>query len=57
MHLMKEIGQELKNFYSRALATDSNFAGAYNQLSMSYLNQGMYDQAKKICLEWYKKIG
>jgi tetratricopeptide (TPR) repeat protein len=41
--------------YSQALAIDSNFAGAYTQLSMSYLNLGMYDQAKELCLERYKK--
>jgi len=44
-----------EKLYSQALAIDSNFAGAYNQLSMSYLNQGKYDKAKKICLEWYKR--
>jgi len=45
-----------EKLYSQALAIDSNFAGAYNQLSMSYLNQGKYEKAKKICLEWYKRL-
>jgi tetratricopeptide (TPR) repeat protein len=46
-----------EKFYSRALSIDSNFTGAYTQLAFSYLNQGKYDQAKKICLELLKRSG
>jgi tetratricopeptide (TPR) repeat protein/TolB-like protein len=42
-----------EKLYSQALAIDSNFAGAYTQLIQSYLNQGKYDQAKKLSLERY----
>ena len=33
--------------YSQAIDNDSNFAYAYTMISMAYLNQGFYDQAKK----------
>jgi tetratricopeptide (TPR) repeat protein len=46
-----------EKLYSQALAIDSNFAGAYIQLTMSNLNLDKYDQAKKICLELCKKSG
>ena len=46
-----------EKLYSQALAIDSNFAGAYTQLTMSFLNLGKYDQAKKLILEQYKRSG
>ena len=43
------------NFYSQAVAIDSNFTFAALMLSYSYLNSGMYDDAKKWCLMLYNK--
>ena len=41
--------------FSDAVKTDSNFVYAYIWLSMSYANQGLYDQAKKWCLKAHDK--
>jgi tetratricopeptide (TPR) repeat protein len=41
--------------YSQAIEADSNFASAYIMLSMSYLNLGIYDQAKKWAYKIYQK--
>jgi len=38
------------NFYSQAVAIDSNFTFAALMLTYSYVNRGMYDDAKKWCL-------
>jgi tetratricopeptide (TPR) repeat protein len=43
------------NFYSQAITIDSNFTFATLMLSFAYLNQGMYDQAKKWCLKIYER--
>ena len=43
------------NFYSQAITIDSNFAFATLMLSYAYLNQEMYDQAKKWCLKVYER--
>jgi len=43
------------NFYSQAVSLDSNFTFATLMLSFAYLNQGMYDQAKKWCLKVYER--
>ena len=43
------------NFYSQAITIDSNFTFATLMLSFAYLNQEMYDQAKKWCLKVYEK--
>jgi tetratricopeptide (TPR) repeat protein len=40
---------------SEALRIDSNFVFATILLANSYLNQGMYDQAKKWCLKFYRE--
>jgi len=39
------------DFYSQSITIDSNFTFAALMLSFSYLNQEMYDQAKKWCLK------
>jgi tetratricopeptide (TPR) repeat protein/TolB-like protein len=43
------------NFYSQAIAIDSNFTFATLMLSYAFLNQEMYDQAKKWCLKVYER--
>jgi len=43
------------NFYSQAITIDSNFTFATLMLSFAYLNQEMYDQAKKWCLKVYER--
>jgi tetratricopeptide (TPR) repeat protein/TolB-like protein len=43
------------NFYSQAITIDSSFTFATIMLSFAYLNQEMYDQAKKWCLKGYKR--
>jgi len=43
------------NFYLQAIAIDSNFTFATLMLSYAYLNQEMYDQAKKWCLKVYER--
>ncbi len=43
------------DWYLKALAVDSTFAMAACYLSLSYYNQGLSEQAKKWCLEVYKK--
>jgi tetratricopeptide (TPR) repeat protein len=43
------------NFYTQAVSLDSNFTFATLMLSFAYLNQGMYDQAKKWCLKVYAR--
>jgi len=42
-------------FYLQAIAIDSNFTAADILLSLAYLNQDLYEQAKKTCLKVYKK--
>lgn len=44
-----------RDWYLRALEIDSNFVYAAGNLAMVYANQGMFDQAKKLCLRFYKK--
>ena len=39
------------NFYTQALGIDSNYTFAAIMLSYSYLNRGIYDEAKKWCLK------
>ncbi len=41
--------------FSQSIKTDSDFIYAYFWLSLSYGNQGIYDQAKKWCLKVYEK--
>jgi tetratricopeptide (TPR) repeat protein len=41
--------------FSQAIAIDSNFSAAYYSLGFSYGNQGMLEEAKKICLRFYEK--
>jgi tetratricopeptide (TPR) repeat protein len=43
------------NFYSQAITIDSNLTFAAIMLSYAYLNQEMYDQAKKWCLKVYER--
>jgi tetratricopeptide (TPR) repeat protein len=40
---------------SHALAIDSNFVWAAIMLGYAYSGQGLYDQAKEVCLSLYKK--
>ena len=44
-----------RNMYLHALAIDSNLITAALYISISYSNQGLYDQAKKWCLKIYDK--
>ena len=39
------------NFYTQALGIDSNYTFAAIMLTYSYLNRGIYDEAKKWCLK------
>jgi Predicted integral membrane protein len=41
--------------FSQSLKIDSNFVYAYFWLSLSYANQGLFDQAHKLCLKVYDK--
>ena len=43
------------NFYSQAVAIDSNYTFAGLMATYSYLNRGMYDDAKRWCLRLYNK--
>jgi tetratricopeptide (TPR) repeat protein len=43
------------NYFSQALAIDSNLFYATAELSLVYQYQGLLDQAKKLCLKVYKK--
>ena len=43
------------DWYLKALTVDSTFTLAAGFLSWSYYNQGFYGQAKKVCVEVYKK--
>ncbi len=43
------------DFYSQAVAIDSNYTFAALMVTYSYLNRGMYDDAKKWCLRIYNK--
>ena len=42
-------------YYSQAIALDSNFAYAVVMLSFSYINLGIYDQPKSLCIKVYDK--
>ena len=53
----KENYSAARNFFSQALAIDSNFAVAIIYISTSYWNQGIYDQSKKWCTKAYEKKG
>jgi tetratricopeptide (TPR) repeat protein/TolB-like protein len=46
---------EARNLLSQAVAIDSNLTYAILLISWSYINQGMYDDAKKWCLKAYGK--
>jgi len=41
--------------FSQSLKIDSNFVYAYFWLSLSYANQGSYDQAERWCMKVYEK--
>jgi tetratricopeptide (TPR) repeat protein len=41
--------------FSQSLKIDSNFVYAYFWLSLSYANQGLFDQAYKTCMKVYDK--
>jgi tetratricopeptide (TPR) repeat protein len=41
--------------FSQSLKIDSNFVYGYFWLSLSFANQGLYDQAEKWCLKVYEK--
>jgi tetratricopeptide (TPR) repeat protein len=43
------------DWYLKALTVDSTFTLAAGFLSWSYYNQDLYGQAKKVCMEVYKK--
>ena len=43
------------DWFSKAIAIDSNFYLATVMLSASYSDVGMYNQAKKLCLQVYQK--
>jgi TolB-like protein/Tfp pilus assembly protein PilF len=43
------------DWYLKAMAVDTAFALAACYLSVSYFNQGLYEQGEKWCLEIYKK--
>ncbi len=43
------------NFFCKAVDIDSSFAAAMFYLSVSYGNQGIYNEAKKWCLKSYQK--
>jgi tetratricopeptide (TPR) repeat protein len=43
-------------YYSQALAVDSDFISIYYLLSLAYYNYGNYDQAKKWCLSVFTKM-
>jgi tetratricopeptide (TPR) repeat protein len=42
-------------YYSQAIAIDSNFTYAIIMLSYSFINQGIFDQPKSLCLKVYRK--
>jgi tetratricopeptide (TPR) repeat protein len=44
-----------RNMFFQALAIDSNINIALTFISTSYMNEGLYDQAKKWCQKAYKK--
>jgi len=44
-----------RNMFFQALAIDSNINIALTLISTSYMNEGLYDQAKKWCQQAYKK--
>jgi tetratricopeptide (TPR) repeat protein len=44
-----------EKYYSQAIAIDTNFAAATIRLSLVYIFQDLYDQAKKCCLKVYQK--
>jgi Tfp pilus assembly protein PilF/TolB-like protein len=44
-------------YYSQAIDLDSNFAYAVVMLSYSYINLGIYDQPKSLCMKVYNKRG
>jgi AraC-like DNA-binding protein/tetratricopeptide (TPR) repeat protein len=43
------------NYFTQALAIDSNLFYATIELSLVYQYQGLFDQAKKLCLKVYQK--
>jgi tetratricopeptide (TPR) repeat protein len=44
-----------RDWFLKAIAIDSNFLIATNTCCMTYINQGLYDQAKKLSLKLYEK--
>ena len=41
--------------FSQALTVDSNFTSAALSLSLAYLNQHLFDKARKLCIRLYEK--
>ncbi len=44
-----------RDWFMQAIAVDSNFTAAGAYISISYVNQGLYEEGKRWCLKVYKK--
>jgi len=52
---LKSDNKTAVNMFTRALNIDSNYIAAAIMLPFAYRNQGMVEEAKKLCLKIYKK--